>query len=136
MFLYLAGVSIVILFVGWVIADQVRLRHRKGLSRDQFIAGFSAQGIPNKIPAAVYDHYSSFAVGRKYLVSPDDNYEAVLREGAEDIDDDAEQLLKKLNLQVPTESARRDWPSPLETVRDMVLWLDWVRRQQTSHPSD
>lgn len=136
MALYLIGGIIVVSVVAWVVTDQVRLRRKRGLSREEFVATFRKEGIDDAVPGLVYDHYSSFAVGGRYAVSPDDSYEDVLHEGAEDIDDDAEHLLKRLRLQLPSESARREWSPPLRTVRDMVLWLDWIRRRQESNGPD
>lgn len=119
-------------FVGWVIYDQIRLRRHRGLSRDEFAEVFQGDGVPYKIAAVVYDYYSSIAGDRGYAVSPDDSYDGLLNEGQEDIDDDAERLVAQLRMRLPDELVLRSWATPLRTVRDMVLWLNWVRQHQSS----
>jgi hypothetical protein len=39
-------------------------------------------------------------------------------------------LVKALKLELLTESMLRQWETPLETLRDMVLWLNWIRQRQ------
>lgn len=129
--MYLLG-ACVASFVGWVVYDQIRLRRRRGLSRDEFAEVFRGEGVPYKIAAAVYDYYSSIGVGRGYAVSPNDAYEGLLHEGQEDIDGDAESLVAQLRMRLPDESVLPSAARPLKTVRDMVLWLNWVRQHQSS----
>jgi hypothetical protein len=124
---------LVLYIVGWMIADNAKLRRRRGPSRDEFIAAFQNENIPEKISAAVYDRCTRFA-SRGYAPSPDDTYDGVLRMLHEDVDDEAELLVKELRLVLPAESVLREWPSPVRTIRDMVLWLDWVRQHQTMFP--
>lgn len=119
-------------FVGLAIHYQVRLRRRRGLSRDQFAEAFREDDVPYKIAAAVYDYYSSFAGDRGYAVSPEDTYDGVLIESDEDVLDDAQRLVRQLRLRLPDESTLYSGSLSFRTIRDMVLWLNSVRRQQSS----
>jgi hypothetical protein len=65
--------------------------------------------IPKEIPAAVYDYYKRGVISKQFSIAPDDSYEDVLREGEEDIEDDARCLMKKLSLNPPSEEAQRQW---------------------------
>jgi hypothetical protein len=126
--LYAFG-AMVFFIVAWTAAYHIRLSRRKGPSREDFLATFHSANIPETIPVIVHEYYKSSVFGG-YAVSPDDSYDEVLKMGDEDIEDDAEYFVKKLGLELPTESVLRGWPSPVRTIRDMVLWLDWVRQQQ------
>ena len=112
---------------------QRRLGKHRGVPREEFIRAFADAGVPSEIPAAVYDCYKSRVRSQRFSVSPDDDYELVLSEGDEDIDDDSELLMKRLGLRVPSNynPIRLDTPA-VRTVRDMVLWLNWVRQHQAN----
>lgn len=111
----------------WSLADQIRLARHRGISREAFIDEFRKENIPPEIPAAVYDHYRFVSRAKTFGVVPDDSFDKVFRECHEDIDDDAEELARKLNIELPIEMVLKEWPTPLQTLRDMVLWLNWVR---------
>ncbi|MBV9180950.1 MAG: hypothetical protein JO356_06530 [Acidobacteria bacterium] len=137
-----------------LIAAQVMFRRHRGVSREQFIKAFSGTEIPAEVPAAVYDFYKKHVVFKNFSIAPDDTYDEQLREGEEDIEDDARFLMKKLGLQPPSLEVQQQWSEqmlssrmrpqntpklsadsskllqPIQTVRDMVLWLDWVRQHQ------
>jgi hypothetical protein len=127
--LYIFG-GFIVLILGGIIAYQLRLFRHRGVSREDFIKEFRKRDLPEAIPAAVYDYYRSSAMWKGFKVSPDDAYAKVFREEHEDIDDDAEQLVKQLGMHMPPEYVRRQWEKRLETLRDMVLWLDWIRQHQ------
>ncbi len=128
---YIAIAAVAVWFISATVAYQVKLRRRRGPSRDAFIAAFSSGGeVLERIAGTVYDYYSALAIGRRYAVSPDDSYEEVLRAGREEIDDDAAELLSQLRLQMPTQQVLDDCPIRIATIRDMVHWLDWVRTHQ------
>ena len=50
----------------------------------------------------------------------------------EDIDYDLEELVEKLGMEMPIEPILREWPTEVKTLRDMALWLEWVRQRQPS----
>lgn len=129
-----------------------RLRKHHGVPREEFIRAFVDANVPDEIPAAVYDFYKRGALFKEFGVAPDDSYELVLEEGEEEIEDDARFLMKELGLKPPSEEVRAQWSErmlasrrksfdpppldsgrwmqPIQTVRDMVLWLNWIHEHQ------
>jgi len=102
----------------------------------------------------VYKFYTRSWFFGNLTIAPDDSLERLLNKGEEDVEDDAALLMKKLRLKPPSEDVRLRWneeiraargrpsdaprfstdsnpPSPIQTVRDMVLWLDWVGQHQS-----
>lgn len=132
-FLFAAVISAAILLCALTI-EQLRLRRHRGVSRDEFIRSFDGAGIPQIIPATVYDYYKSAAISSKFGISPDDTYKESLRKGYEEIDGDARYLLKQLGLMMPPEEILVQRDLKIRTLRDMVHWLNWVRTQQTRDP--
>jgi hypothetical protein len=128
-FLYILAAFVVFAVVATVVW-QMRMRKHHGVSREQFIAAFADTAIPAEIPATVYDYYKGLVIFKEFSVAPDDSYEGVFREGQEDIDGDAEHLVRKLGMELPIEPILREWEDPVKTLRDMVLWLNWIRQQQ------
>jgi hypothetical protein len=151
-FLYFLAAFVVFIAVVKLVFD-VRMRKHHGVSRDEFLRAFSDTEIPAEIPAAVYDYYKKMVNFKEFSVAPDDTYE-MLHKGEEDIEDDARFLMKKLKLRPPseevplqwteqTQTARATslsaprfsvdstrWMQSIQTVRDMVLWLNFVRQHQ------
>jgi hypothetical protein len=151
------GISLVLAGSGVVIAIatlvfDVRRRKHRGVSREEFVRAFAQTGTP-AIPEAVYNFYTRSWFFGNLTIAPDDSLERLFNEGEEDVEDDAALLMKKLGLRPPSEEVRLRWneeirtsrgkpsdaprfstdsnqPSPIQTVRDMVLWLDWVRQHQ------
>jgi hypothetical protein len=105
-----------------------RKRSHKGLPREEFVRAFA--GIPPEIPDAVYTYSTGSWFFRDLSVRPEDSYEAVLQKGEDDVDDDGKILLKQLGLKLPPPQVLHEWDKPIITLADMVLWLDWVRRNQ------
>jgi hypothetical protein len=133
---YIFGVFL--LFIGvWVTVNQLKLRRLRrqrqghGFMRKEFVEGFRSLGISEKIPGTVFDYYTSQSAWKNFPLSPDDTYSRVLCDDPEDIDDDARALLEQLGMQFPPEYVRREYgDKPIKTLRDMVLWLDWMRQHQ------
>ena len=80
----------------------------------------------------VYDYYKGQVISKEYSVAPDDDFEAVLSKGDEDIDDDAVFMIKKLGLKKPSGFSEARAEVRIKTLRDMVLWLEWIRQHQGS----
>ena len=121
----------------WVVVRQIRLRRLRrerqanGSRRDQFIETFRQVKIPDNIPATVYDYYGSQKAWKDFPFTPDDRYSEILHDDPDDLDDDATALVRQLGMLIPSESMRRVYgDKPIKTLRDMVLWLDWIRQQQ------
>ena len=144
--LVLVGFGALIAIVTFVF-DWRRRKH-KGVSREEFIRAFATDGIPQEILDAVYRFFTRSWFFGNLTIAPDDSLECEA-----DVEDDAVLLMKKLGLKPPSEEVRLSWneeirasrgrpsdaprfstdsnpPSPIQTVRDMVLWLNWVRQHQ------
>jgi hypothetical protein len=113
-----------------------RERSGKGFTRERFIEAFRDLGIPDKIPAAVYDYYVSRKGLDEFPLSPEDTFATIHRDDPYDIDDDARALVDRLGMLhlsggFRTLTAPQHFSeNPIATLRDMVLWLDWMRRNQ------
>src|ERR1051326_3359233 len=89
---------VVIAIIGFI--GQRRLGKHRGVSREEFVNAFANQDVPARIAAAVFDYYKSQVIARAFSVAPDDDYEEVFSASDEDIDDDAQFLIKKLGLRI------------------------------------
>lgn len=123
-----SGVGLIVAFL----LHQRRLGRHRGIPREQFIAAFADTGIWQEIPAVVYDYYKTQVFSKDFNIAPDDMYEQVLSKGAEDIDDDARVLIRKLGLRIPPDYASVRAERRIRTIRDIVLWLDWIHQRQSS----
>jgi hypothetical protein len=148
------GLTMLAFFAVALICGQLMLRKHRGVSREEFIKAFSGTEIPAEIPATVYDFYKKGVVFKDFGIAPDDNYEEALHKCEEDIEDDAGFFLNKLGFRPLSLELQQKWNEqvlysgwrsergpnfsadpnkllqPIQTVRDMVLWLDWVRQHQ------
>jgi hypothetical protein len=138
-----------------LVCGQLMFRKHRGVSRDEFIKAFSGDEVPAEIPATVYDFYKKGIVFKDFSIAPDDTYDEALHKCEEDIGDDAGFLMKKLGLKPLPLEVQQQWSEhilssraksqmgpmfsadstkslqPIQTVRDMVLWLNWVRQHQS-----
>ena len=150
--LVVGGVLVAIVIAVAIVMFQRHLGKHRGVSREDFIGAFANTAIPAQIPGTVYDFYKSRVLAKGFGVAPSDDFDNVLYEGEEEIDADARLLMKKLSFNLPPEEVRRRWTEqiltsrdrplltlptdptrrmqPIQTLRDMVLWLDWVRQHQ------
>jgi hypothetical protein len=133
-------VFFVLLFVGaYGVIGNLKLRRirreraGKGFTRERFIDSFRSFRVPDKIPATVFDYYTSSGIWKNFPLSPDDTYSQVLWDDPDDIDEDARALIERLQMRVLPEYILREYGNkPLVTVRDMVLWLDWIHQRQST----
>ena len=108
-----------------------RERQGKDFSRERFIEVFRQLGIPDEIPAAVYDYYGSQKQLKGFPFSADDTYAEILHDDPADIDEDATILVGKLGMIIVPEYVRKQYgDKPIQSLREMVLWLDWMRQHQ------
>ena len=108
-----------------------RQRQGEDFTREKFIDSFRPLGVSDAIPAAVFDRYTSHGVWKDFPLSPDDTYSKLWIDDAEDTECDARILVEQLGMVFLPEYIRREYSDkPFVTVRDMVLWLDWVRQHQ------
>lgn len=151
--LYILGATLIFIIIT-IAVSQIRLRKHKGVSREAFILAFREANVPAKIPAVVYDYYKRRARWKQFTVAPEDSYEDVFHEGDEEIADDERDLVKKLGIrppaqplleelrmqwrtrtrathpQLPIQPVQEQWGRQIKSLRDMVLWLDWIHRHQ------
>lgn len=112
---------------------QKRLEGYSGLAKEEFVEHFSLQGIPRPISETVYDTFKKKVRSQNFRPSPEMSIEGVFEQLEEDTDDDAHHILKVLGIPEPSEEILERWEGhALETLSDLVVWTDWVRRQQNS----
>jgi hypothetical protein len=141
---FLFFIAMFVFFIAFAtVAFQLSMRKHRSVSRQEFICTFAGTGMPAAIPAAVYDYYNqkkvifkAFRVASdgsyEYVLSmaKDGSYEYALKESEEDIDEDARFLMKNLGLKPPSEDVLLHRTNQIQTLHEMVLWLDWVRQHQ------
>jgi|GEM_PF-1517873 len=86
-------------------------------------------GHNRSIQSVVCPAKSPSSVLKSFRVRPDDSHREVYSASHDEVDNAALELCKELGIELPPESVLRQWPTPLQTVRDVVLWLNWVRTQ-------
>lgn len=122
-----------------IIYDRVHTRklRRKtsGWSKSRFIAAFETRGVDPRDAGVVYDFFQKWWGVRDYLVSPQDDLDKDYDFASIEYYDSAVSILEQCSLELPPERTLLQWPGgPVQTVEDLVLWVDWVRhrQQQTS----
>jgi len=141
---FLFFIATFVVFIAFaMVAFQLSMRKHRSVSREEFICTFAGTDMPAEIPAAVYDYYNrKKVIFKAFSVASDGSYEYVLsgahdgpydyalKEGEEDIDEDAWFLMKNLGLEPPSEDVLLHRTNQIQTLHEMVLWLDWVRQHQ------
>ncbi|MFO0500700.1 MAG: hypothetical protein ACK527_00680 [Acidobacteriota bacterium] len=112
------------------IRGQRQLGKHRGVTRDEFIRAFPS--VPASVSGSVFDYYKSQVWAKEFSIGPEDSYEHVLSEGDEEIDDDVQELVKRLGFSMPANYAVRRSETSIKSVKDMVHWLDWVRQHQSA----
>ncbi len=108
-----------------------RLQGYTGLTLEDFVDHFAADGVPASVSGAVYETFKKKVKAKTFKPSPDMSIEGVFEQLGEDTDDDARHILKLIGIPNPTDESRESWPGKdVITIADMVLWTDWVRRHQ------
>jgi len=133
---YILG-AFALFIAGGIVWGELKLRrlrnkrHGDAFGREHFIEAFRRMGVPDHIPAAVYDYYGSQRQLKNFPFSSDDTYSDIWHDDPEDIDADATALAARLGMLIPPEYVRKQYgDKPIETLREMVLWLDWMRQHQ------
>ncbi len=119
--------AIVTLFFGMAAANRFTRQRRSGSSRGEFADAFRSEGVPTQITNVVYDYYR---LREGVPPSPNDSFDA-LSLSADEIDDDALALVRRLGLHEPSRNDLKGCASTLKTIRGMVAWLDCLRRVQS-----
>ena len=123
-----------------IIDDRVftrKLRRKTGWSRSRFIAAFELKGVDPRDAGVVHDFFQQWWDVRDYLVSPQDDLEKDYHFASIEYYESFTSILEQCSLELPPERIRLQWPGgPLQTVEDVVLWVDWVRHQQSPQTRD
>jgi hypothetical protein len=128
--LYVIG-PFVFFIVCATLVRHLRFLGHRGMTRTAFVAEFVILGVPEQISAKVYDYYKRESSSKTFAVSPRDSLADVFgRHDEVGLEDDIEDLFHGLSLRYPEELTLRQWQKPLETIRDMVLWLNWISQHQ------
>jgi hypothetical protein len=126
--LVVVGGFLVVGTVWW--RHQVKLMQHQGVSREDFVRHFRGAEIADVVSGMVYDHFKQMSGVKDYQPAPTDSFEGTFKMSGEDLDDELEDLLPKLALDMPHSGVLREWNGPLETLSDVVRWVDWVRTKQ------
>lgn len=110
--------------------QQKQLVQTRGVAKEEFTEKLADLGVSADVSGAVYDYYRKESTMASFQVAPDFSLTTLFKKSHEDIDDDAQQILTNLGLRLPDQSILRQWTDPLTTVRDMVLWINWIKNQQ------
>jgi hypothetical protein len=122
----------VILAIGSWLGHLRRLRRHTGQKRSEFTTEFSTAGFSSAVAGAVYDHFKRMGVWKNFCPAPSDTLEQTYQTVDEDVDDNLEEILKQLGYEMPNSAILREWERPVETLSDVVEWLDWAVKKQAS----
>jgi hypothetical protein len=113
-----------------------RARSGPGYTREDFIAAFRGESIPEEILATVYDYYSSPLLEPGFPIAPGDSIEDDLLYVGEDREDQFLELLARLRLKtIPEYHLAQNGIIEVNTLRDLAFALDCVRRNQPAEVS-
>jgi hypothetical protein len=121
---------VVVISVVYLRQRETRLRGYSGVTRDEFVERFDAQGIPARISEVAYDTFKGKARFEEFKPAPDMDIDLVFEQLEEDTDDDVRRILGALEIPYPDEETCERWGgAKVRTISDLVFWLDWVRRE-------
>jgi hypothetical protein len=121
---------VVVISVVYLRQHATRLRGYSGVTRDEFVEHFNAQGIPARIPEVAYDTFKEKAPFEEFKPAPDMDIDKVFEQLEEDTDDDVRHILGALEIPYPDEETCERWSgTKVRTISDLVFWIDWVRRE-------
>lgn len=124
------GLALFCLLVAVIqVIGTIRLSRHRGISRKEFVARFSAEGVPEMVPQAVYDFYTSMVRSKNFSIAPEDRLADLFSDEDDDLEDNAFSLLRRLGIESPCRESLFGGPGPIVTMADMVRWLDWARRR-------
>ena len=100
------------------------------MSRDEFVAQFQSTGVATAIAAAVYDQFQKLGTWKGFMPNPVDTLEKTYKTADEDVEENLKEILQRLGFEMPHSDILQEWDGPLETLSDVVRWVDWVRTKQ------
>jgi len=78
----------------------------------------------------VYDQFQKLGTWRNFMPSPADSLEGTYKTVDEDVEENLKEILQRLGLEMPHSGILQEWDGALETLSDVVRWVDWVRAKQ------
>jgi hypothetical protein len=104
-----------------------KLRRHAGMTEEEFVSHFLARGVPDPVSRAVHRHLRGVVRATGFQPAPSDEIEAIY--GCdEDIENHATAILRELGYEMPHSGVRLRWATPVNSLEDLVWWVDWVRR--------
>jgi hypothetical protein len=128
-FLLFVGGAAGLVGTGWLLHLR-KLRTHQGLTRAEFTAHFETSGIAPEISGAVYDHFQKLGVWKGFMPKPSDTLEGTYKTTGEDVEDNVNEILQRLGYEMPHSGILAEWPTPLESLDDVVRFVNWVRTRQ------
>jgi hypothetical protein len=132
--LYLLGAFVAFITIATALY-QLRLSHHPGVPRNEFIQYFRDRNVPDRVSETVYNYYRSSIISRKFGVSPEDKLADLFSDERRILKTMPGSSSKDLGIGAVNSPRFTEWGSPLITVGDMVLWLDWVCKNAVNQAS-
>jgi hypothetical protein len=108
-----------------------RLKRHEGTTRTEFNEYFQQFTVRSETPGAVYDHFQKLGVYKGFMPRPSDTLEGTYKIVGEDVEDNLEDILRRLGYQMPHSGIMAEWVAPIETLEDVVRFMDWVATKQS-----
>lgn len=115
--------------IAWAL-HLTRLQNHVGVTKEAFIAHFQREGIGPLITTAVYDQFQKLGTWKGFMPSPADRLEGTYKAVDEDVEENLKEILQRVGLDMPHSGILQEWNGQLETLSDVVRWVDWVRTRQ------
>jgi hypothetical protein len=118
----------------WV-RQRTRLRRHAGLSRVGFVEHCERAGLSPDVAAAVYECFQPRFILKEYEIAPSDQIDDVPTIGdGYDLDEALEEVYRKVGCELPSSRILKRWETPVETLEDLVRWVDWIGAQYPNNP--
>jgi hypothetical protein len=78
----------------------------------------------------VYDHFQEQGVLKNFMPNPSDTIADRYKLGDEDFDGSLKEILQRLGYEMPHSGILREWFTPIESLEDVVRFVNWVRINQ------
>jgi hypothetical protein len=107
-----------------------QLRKHVGWKRTDFIVHFESAGIQPDVSGVVYDQFQPMGVWKNFCPAPSDSIEHTYKIADEDVEDSLQEIIERLGCEMPSSRILKRWERPIETLGDIVEWVDWVKKNQ------
>jgi hypothetical protein len=118
---------------GWALHLR-RLKRHEGTTRADFTRYFQASAVSSEISGTVYDHFQKLGVWKVFMPKPSDTLEGTYKIIDEDVEDNLKIILQQLGHEMPHSGIMAEWVAPVETLDDVVRFIDWVATKNAMLP--